>query len=215
MEFRLREEFLITCRLDNRLFQSKGTHGFPQKGRLSRFCLDHGQTDSGRAQPHRDSRRAPAGADIHEICRLGRQLPRCDNRLQQETIDRFVGIIQRSQVDFAVPAIEEFVIGRELRDKIVWEKNAGFPSSLGQSSAKITRRHAMRLAESVACASPAIFDPQPRGVGRCACRPVQPPPGSRQGSSTPVRALQAESASADPPSPWKDRVSQQTRSPEG
>jgi hypothetical protein len=45
----------------------------------------------------------------------GRQLPRCDNRLQQETIDRFVGIIQRSQVDFAVPAIEEFVIGRELR----------------------------------------------------------------------------------------------------
>lgn len=80
-----------------------------------------------------------------------------DNRFQDKPVDGLVRIIQRSQIDLPVPTIEQFVIRGKLRCQIIREKNTGFSCSFGKSSAKIARCHAMRVAETAASASVALY----------------------------------------------------------
>ena len=51
-------------------------------------------------------------------------MPRGYHRFKEEPVNRDVGIVERGEVDLPVPALEEFVVDRELFGEIVREENA-------------------------------------------------------------------------------------------
>ena len=67
------------------------------------------------------------------------------NRLKQQPIDTLIDIFDRRQVDFANPAGEQLVIGREPVRKSVGEKQVRLRGSTHETAANILLTHALSL----------------------------------------------------------------------
>ena len=136
----------------------------PQKRRLSRFDLDHREARARDRQPHGNRRRPPAGSDVHRR-RLGAwEVPGCRKRFQEQPVDGVVRLVERRQVDLAIPAEEKLVIRGKPAAQIVWEKQSRFCCTFDETRAEIPGRHAIRVSDYAECrgsaARPSDNEPQ-------------------------------------------------------
>lgn len=76
-------------------------------------------------------------------------MPRRKNRFQEKPIDRFVRIVQRGEVDFAVPPSKQLMVRHQLPGEIVGEKQPYLRCPSDQARAEITSGHLIRVSEGI------------------------------------------------------------------
>ena len=74
-------------------------------------------------------------------------MTRRQNRFQEKPIDRFIGVVQRGQVDLPVPARKQFVIRHELSGENVGEKQSYLRCPSDKTGAEISGGHLIRVSE--------------------------------------------------------------------
>jgi len=120
-----REEFLVTRSLDARARQLQQQNGLPEKRGLPRLRFHHGQGHPGDGELQRKSGGAAAGSDVEHGRRRIRDVPRSDERLEQQAIDGLVGIVERGEIDLTIPERQQLVIGGQAVSQLRWQRQAG------------------------------------------------------------------------------------------
>src|SRR5207253_3316743 len=122
-------------------------------------------------QRHWNRRRSAAAADIEHPGRARRNVPRGDERLDEQPIDRFrrgLGQIQAGQVDLAVPGFEEAEVGFETRGELRCERDARTLRPPREPILKLAARHecaaGFRQESSVASGCSRTSDSRPRNT---------------------------------------------------
>jgi hypothetical protein len=107
------QKLLVAARLNSTVRQIEHADRLAEKCRLPSLDLHHRQGRKRSRQLERDGWRSAAGADIHDPSLLRGKVAGRQKRLEQQTINRLVRIVQRSEVDLAVPVSQKLVVGDE------------------------------------------------------------------------------------------------------
>lgn len=99
------EEFFVSGGLYGGVRESQVSYGFPEERRLSGLGFDHAELTPRNREFHRDSRGAATGPDVHlsDSGRL-REVACSGERLEEQPVDRLVGILESREVHLPVPA---------------------------------------------------------------------------------------------------------------
>ena len=125
-KLRTRQQRLVTRGLHGGIRQGELADRLAKEGGLPGFYLYHQQAGLRRGELHRNPRRASAGPDVHLSHRSSGEVARRDQRLQKEPIDGRIGIIERGQIDLAVPAGQQLVIGEQSVGELVGNEEVRF-----------------------------------------------------------------------------------------
>lgn len=91
----------------------------------------------------------------------------CENRFEKEPVNRFVGIVQRGQVDFPIPTREQLVVRHELSGEIVGKEEPYLRCPSEKAGAEITRGHLIRVSEGIQSSKPTPFVEMGGDHGHC------------------------------------------------
>lgn len=144
VKLRPRQQFFETRGLDVDIDETEIADGLPQKNRLSGFRLHQAKVQRGRSGELQRNRRRPAsGTDVQRAPRVGSDVPRGDDRLDQEPIDRVVlttrGQPKRREIDLCVPLREQRIVAIEPIDEVGCQLGARLFSAASDAIAKFPR----------------------------------------------------------------------------
>jgi hypothetical protein len=69
------------------------------------------------------------------------------NRLQEKAIDRFIRIVQRGQVDFAIPVGQQLVVSDKAIGQVAGQKDPGPGRSADEARPEVAGCHLVRLSD--------------------------------------------------------------------
>lgn len=139
------EQLFVPAGFNCCFVQFQGSDRLSQERRLSRLHLHHRQQRRWSDELQRNGRRTATGSNVHDAATWFRKMASCGNRLQQKPIDGLVRVVQRCQVDFPIPAGEEFVIRSKRDDKVFAHKKSSLGCAAVQAGPEIAGSHLIRV----------------------------------------------------------------------
>ena len=68
-------------------------------------------------------------------------MPRCEKRLEQQSIDGFIRVIERGEVDFLIPPGKQLEVRDQPVRQVLRKKQVGLRGPFGETGAQIPWRH--------------------------------------------------------------------------
>src|SRR5262249_39317359 len=115
---RPRRQFLESAIYDGYIAEIQGAGNLAQESSLPASSLDHHEGGIRANDLQRNGRRSPARPEINPLQWVRAYLGRRNQRLDEQTIDRRIGITgqrQSSEIDLGIPASEHLAVQLELR----------------------------------------------------------------------------------------------------
>jgi hypothetical protein len=137
-----RQQLLVSGGFNLRAHERQLPNRLAQEGGLARFDLHHRELNIRKSQLERNCRRAASRADVHEPLGCRGNVPGGHERLEQEPIDTFIHVLNRSEIDLPIPSGQQLVVRDELFGKEIGNKEVRFGGSAPEPAAEITRGHA-------------------------------------------------------------------------
>lgn len=147
----LTQQFPICGRLNGGMRQVENTDRLPKKCRLPSLYLDHRQIELRKRQGERDGGRAAAGTDVKKPAGFRANVPRRHQGLQQQSVYRFIQVVERGEIDLAVPAEEKVEEGGQPVGQRVGDGNIGPGGASQQTGTSVARTHSGSVSDLSPC----------------------------------------------------------------
>ena len=114
--------------------------GLPQKRGFPETRFDQHESSRLERERQRHGRRSTSRTQINQV-QAGRQVFRRRDRFEQETVDGFIWICQRREVDLPVPVRQDLVKDSELYRERFRDLDPGMLGAIGQDVRDVAKTH--------------------------------------------------------------------------